>query len=211
MKPSTMVMFARSLTWGLTVILPCPGGPLIVLSTVGLLPRPPMVVQRVSFFFCAQCNMEQTSIFYDDQGYEQRTLFPGEYQTSMQAPAQECPGQSTFCRGWGVGATEVEASNHLRTQATRLNSLDFPSTELYGTAPYMSQGVHDPEASNALRFGDGPRTSQLARGDLSTVDFTGYTFYSLQQCPLPRVEPGQRGGASTRADLRNAMACHGSS
>ena len=152
---------------------------------------------------------ESTSIFYDDQGYASRSSFPGEYRLEHQSPALGCAELPTYCRGWGVGSSEVDASSTLRTRPTRLNSLDFPSAELYGTAPFMSQGVHDPEASNALRFGDGPRTSQDARGDLSTVDFSAYTFYSLQQCPLPRVEPGQRGGSSTRSDLRNAMACHG--
>jgi hypothetical protein len=97
----------------------------------------------------------------------------------------------------------IDTSNNLRAQPTRLNEIDVPSTDLYGTAPLkLRTGPIDVESG--LLQGD----TNHAKCGKHTVEehpfFENHVRVPTDMYPV-KVENTVRGGTSTRNTYKNTQ------
>jgi hypothetical protein len=49
---------------------------------------------------------------------------------------------------------DIDANSSLRAEPTRLNELDYPTTELYGTAPFKARNAGPVDIESTLLYGE---------------------------------------------------------
>jgi hypothetical protein len=102
-----------------------------------------------------------------------------------------------------LGPFDVTASNALRSEPTRLNYVDHPSTELFGTAPFKGRNDGPVDVESSLIHGNQFFLSECDRAMVAEHDY----FHNRVQLPFPMqphdVEPQY--AVSTRAEYRNTQ------
>lgn len=100
-----------------------------------------------------------------------------------------------------MGPFDVNASSSLRAAPTRLNHTDYPSTPLFGTAPFKARNAGPVDVESELIQGNSFFVNECDRAMVAEHDY----FQNRVQLPYPLsihdVIPTY--GVSTRADFRN--------
>lgn len=98
-----------------------------------------------------------------------------------------------------VNPEDINISSQLREAPTRLNYHNKTETSLYGTAPYMANGIQDPKSEinveSDLIFGTHENTCRRT--------LTEQQFYRPEYLDIPVLEDSNLRGRSTRTDMRN--------
>ena len=99
-----------------------------------------------------------------------------------------------------LGMFDVTASNELRSSATRLNHQHFPSTPLYGTAPFKARNAGPVDVESSLIQGNRYETGMCTRPQVEEHLY----FENHVQLPFPmKTHDVVDYGISTRAQCRN--------
>eukprot|EP00976_Prorocentrum_cordatum_P013326 265988-Prorocentrum_minimum.AAC.12 len=135
---------------------------------------------------------------YESRAHAVNTRKPLQYFTSYQHP--QVPTHT--------GPYDVQAETALRSNPTRLNEGDHPSTELFGTAPLKRRHNGNPTTTDQetrLMYG----VSTSCKSTPSFEDRSGWWSNYIKPPVMCRIPPSLGTTpfpASTRADVRNRRA-----